>query len=124
MRLPTTFKGFKNVDHPHGDGTHGTAAGDPLHRLGAGKKYGEHLPKPERTPADEGITAARHDHAVQAGKSKDAHRMAPAGSNIHNDYDKLNVSKLNVDHPHGDGTHGTAAGDPLHRLGAGKGYGE
>ena len=30
-----------NVDHPHGDGTYGTHAGEPLDRLGAGGKYGE-----------------------------------------------------------------------------------
>ena len=30
-----------STDHPYGDGTHGTAGGDPLDRLGAGKKYGE-----------------------------------------------------------------------------------
>ena len=30
-----------NIDHPHGDGTYNTPAGDPLDRLGAGGKYGE-----------------------------------------------------------------------------------
>lgn len=30
-----------NADHPYGDGTHGTAQGDPLKRLGAERRYGE-----------------------------------------------------------------------------------
>lgn len=40
-KFPNAAPGGANTDHPYGDGTHGTAAGAPLDRLGAGRQYRE-----------------------------------------------------------------------------------